>query len=69
MADDLTIEAADILAEELARITPEMLVAGSEAANIVSAQHVGGGKTMPRQCTEAEYLTAIYHAMLAARLR
>lgn len=65
-------EIGAILAEELAEVTPAMLDAGSKAAEIASVEwrsdSRGRRHREPRMTSEADHLTGIWRAMLAAKL-
>ncbi len=59
---------AAIIAEELAEVTPAMLEAGSAAALAVSTVIDPRGRRQPSGATTAQELSAIWRAMLAAKL-
>jgi hypothetical protein len=65
MSDPATNQhALTVLVEELSAVTPAMIEAGSRAAEQAAIVRPG----VARQTSEAQYLAAIWRAMLAAKL-
>ena len=69
MSDPAIVGAVrDIIAAELAEVTPAMVEAGSRAADQVTLYIDHRGKRQLRSTTEAALMVAIWRAMLAAKL-
>lgn len=67
MSDDRAAAVHEILAEELAVVTHEMIEAASREFTRISI--VGSGRrAMPAEITEAQQFTAIWQAMLRVKL-
>lgn len=65
---ELRMEVLGVLAEELAQVTPAMVEAGSRAWYAATVEYDQRGRRQPRQTSAADTLTAIWRAMLAAKL-
>jgi len=70
MTEPATIADAvtDILGEELSVVTEAMVEAGSRAAEALTVEQGPDGKRRLRITSEAQYMAAIWRAMLRAKL-